>query len=35
MNEGNKGQRPLPDYTYEVEAMKRAGKRVCTMPYQI
>ena len=34
MNEGNKEQRFLPDYAYEIEMLKRAGKRVCTMPYQ-
>ena len=34
MNGINKDQRPLPDYTYEVEMLKRAGKRVCIMPHQ-
>lgn len=34
MNEINKDQRSLPDYAYEIEMLKRAGKRVCTMPYQ-
>lgn len=34
MNEISKDQRSLTDYAYEIEMLKRAGKRVCTMPGQ-